>query len=74
MNALHLQAIDMIPGIPDAMMGDVIEYLSKMQTSALPLKKHPRKLDFSKYTRKGNVPLGMDAQEWVSELRSNDRI
>ena len=33
-----------------------------------------KKLDFSKYTRKGTIPLGMDAQEWVEELRSNDRI
>ena len=74
MDALRAQAVDMISRMPDAMIGDVIEYLSRMQTSALPPKKHPRKLDFSKYTRKGNVPLGMDAQEWVSELRSNDRI
>ena len=28
MNALHLQAIDIIPTIPEAMMGDVIDYLS----------------------------------------------
>ena len=28
MNALHLQAMDMIPQIPDAMMGDVVDYLS----------------------------------------------
>lgn len=73
MNALRLQAMDMLAHIPDAMIVDVIEYLTKMQASSIP-SKQSRTLDFSKYTRKGSVPLGMDAQKWVEELRSNDRI
>ncbi len=73
MNAMHLQAMDMIPQIPDARIDDVVDYLAKMQ----PVEEKPKRsraLDFSKYTRKGHIALGKDAQAWVAELRSNDRI
>lgn len=73
MNALRLQAMDMLAHVPDTMIVDVIEYLSKIQVSSA-TSQHSKTLDFSKYTRKGTVPLGMDAQKWVEELRSNDRI
>ena len=73
MNAMHLQAMDIIPNIPDAMIGGVVEYLSNLQVVA-EKPTHTNTLDFSKYTRKGKIPLGMDAQEWVAGLRSNDRI
>jgi len=68
-----LQAMDMLARVPDAMIADVIEYLSTMQASPA-TSQSSRTLDFSKYTRKGTIPLGMDAQKWVEELRSNDRI
>ena len=73
MNALRAQAADMLAHLPDAMIVDVVEYISQIQAAAMKPER-PLKLDFSKYTRKGTVPLGMDAQEWVTELRSNDRI
>lgn len=73
MNALRARAIDMISQIPDTQISDVITYLTGvLSTSAEPEKK--KTLDFSKYTRKGTIPLGMDAQKWVEELRSGDRI
>ena len=73
MNAMHLQAMDMISTVPDAMIVDVVGYLAKMQPAEAPPMRS-KMLDFSKYTRKGSIPLGKDAQEWVAELRSNDRI
>ena len=72
MNTQRLLAIDMISKLPDGAIADVIDYLSKMQAVAASGPSMP--LDFSKYTRKGTMPLGMDAQKWVEELRSGDRI
>ena len=34
MNAMHLQAMDIIPNIPDAMIGDVLDYLSAVKATA----------------------------------------
>ena len=34
MNAMHLQAMDIIPDIPDAMIGDVLDYLSAVKATA----------------------------------------
>ena len=73
MNTLRLQAQTMLSGVPDSMMAEVIDYLGKLQLIS-DRYSQPRQIDFSKYTRKGTIPLGMDAQEWVEELRSNDRI
>jgi len=55
------------------MIKDVINYLSKMQRVSMTDKKKTT-LDFSQYTRKGTIPLGMDPQKWVEDLRKNDRI
>ena len=36
MNAMHLQAMDMISTVPDAMIVDVVGYLAKMQPAEAP--------------------------------------
>ena len=61
MNALHLQAIDIIPTIPEAMMGDVIDYLSYVTSIAEKQAEPEQELDLS------GLPKSVNADKMTDE-------
>lgn len=50
MTALHLRALELLAALPDAVMGDVVEYLSKI-------------LDDAEATASNNIPIKDRKQE-----------
>ena len=61
MNALHLQAMDIIPQIPEAMMGDVIDYLTNLKTIAKEYDEPTEELDLS------GLPKSVNADKMTDE-------
>ena len=61
MNALHLQAIDIIPTIPEAMMGDVIDYLSAARDMGEKNCAEEKELDLS------GLPKSVNADKMTDE-------
>ena len=68
MTALHLQALDIIPQIPDAMMGDVLDYLSYVKKMAEEQDALEEELDLSGLPRSVNADKMTD-EELISTLR-----
>ena len=68
MTALHLQALDIIPQIPEAMMGDVLDYLSYVKKMAEEQDAPAEELDLSGLPRSVNADKMTD-EELISTLR-----
>ena len=68
MNALHLQAMDIIPQIPEAMMGDVIDYLTNLKTIAKKYDEPTEELDLSGLPKSVNADKMTD-EELIATLK-----
>lgn len=69
MNALHLQAMDMIPTIPDAKIGAVVDYLSHVTSAAESGDEPEKELDLSGLPKSVNADKMTD-EELVALLKT----
>ena len=76
MTALRREAMDLIENIPDAELGSLIEYIKKNRHSSDEYERNKVNTPFLEVIRSGRLckRTGLNVEEYMKELRENDRM